>query len=682
MGSLFKSPLFTLGLLCRILLIFIISPAAVTEWYAPFLEVTTTTWTIDPWNSWLSNGGSALAFPYGHVMWLIFAPATYVFNVVSLPIQYAYQFTLLLVDFFLLLVMFRLLPNHKRLVLAGYWLSPIIILATYGLGFNDIVPIFFVMSAILYIKLSQLKLAGLACAAALSAKLSMILAIPLCLIYIYNNKTLRKNLLEFVLVFIGASVTLAIPLMKSSGGLEMVFGHPEMEKIYILSLQLNEAISIYIIPVVYIAMLYFVWRMRRTNFDLFMATTGITFLSLALMTPTSPGWFVWAIPLLVLYLRQGGDLAKVLLATFSLLWTINTLILFPLNDVFSFDKDFDSALNVSYYSPHLKSLFYTSMVAVGLVLVARMWREAINNNEFYRLSRKPFVIGIAGDSGAGKDIFAEALRGLFGMHSVVGLSGDNYHLWDRQKPMWKVMTHLNPMANDLEKFSNDLVSLVDGKAVSLREYEHEAGQMGKVLNVKSNDFIIASGLHALYLPILRDCYDLKIYLKMDEGLRRYFKVRRDTEKRGYSVEKVLKAFDDRATDSVRFIRPQMEHADLIMSLEPIHPRLIENFSNDVPPRLKLSVVTRQGFNELSLKRVLIGVCGLHVDILSDPALGEVVIVIEGETSAADIAIAAEILCPKIFQFLDTPPKWEHGPSGLMQLIALSHINQSLTKRFI
>jgi uridine kinase len=311
-----------------------------------------------------------------------------------------------------------------------------------------------------------------------------------------------------------------------------------------------------------------------------------------------------------------------------------------------------------------------------------MWREAINNNDFYRLSRKPFVIGVTGDSGSGKDTFSDALTGLFGEHSVVGLSGDNYHLWDRQKPMWQVMTHLNPMANDLEKFSNHLVSLVDGKTVSLREYDHETGQMGKLVNVKSNDFIIATGLHVLYLPILRECYDLKIYLQIDEGLRRYFKVKRDTLERGYSTEKVLKAFEDRASDSLRFIQPQVEEADLVMSLQPIHPRLIADFSTDILPRLKLSVVTRKGFNELSLKRVLIGVCGLHVDMVSEAARGEVHITIEGETSAEDIALAAEILCPGVFEFLDILPKWEDGPSGIMQLIALSHISQALTKRFI
>ena len=58
------------------------------------------------------------------------------------------------------------------------------------------------------------------------------------------------------------------------------------------------------------------------------------------------------------------------------------------------------------------------------------------------------------------------------------------------------------------------------------------------------------------------------------------------------------------------------------------------------------------------------------------------ITIEGETSAADIEMAAKILCPNLLEFLDITPKWQDGVLGLMQLITLSHISQVLTKRFI
>ena len=118
------------------------------------------------------------------------------------------------------------------------------------------------------------------------------------------------------------------------------------------------------------------------------------------------------------------------------------------------------------------------------------------------------------------------------------------------------MTHLNPMANDLERYANDLVSLIDGNDVFTKRYDHDTGLMTHPREIKSNDFIIASGLHALYLPILRDCYDLSIYLDIDEDLRRYFKIKRDTKFRIEQKQEVLQSFEDRNLDSEKFIKKQ------------------------------------------------------------------------------------------------------------------------------
>ena len=683
MRKLFAHPSFWLGLLLRLALIASVLPAALSRWYLPFLAVSTAQFTADPWALWLSAGGEAAAFPYGYAMWLSFVPATVLAKLVGLPLQWAYGCTLLVADVALLAVLHRLVPGRQRLLLEVYWWSPIVILATYGLGLNDVLPVVLLAAAMLQMRQGQLRWAGALFAGAISAKLSMAVALPFFAIYLYHNRSLRQRQMQFFLGFGVCVAALGLPFLVSSAGVHMLLSNPEMSKVYRLAIDLGGGIQLYVVPLLYMVMLYLAWRIRRLNFDLFQASTGMAFLLIVLMTPGSPGWVVWSIPFLVMYQAMSGRIAVGLVGLFSGLYVLSTLLATPLHGAQGQVLEVGRVLQLpGVAGGHAASLLQTAMVALGIVLAMRLGREAISSNDFFRLSRKPFVIGIAGDSGAGKDSFAESITRLFGQHSVVSLSGDDYHLWDRQKPMWQVMTHLNPMANDLESYANDVMALSDGKRIHSRHYDHQTGKMSKPMDIASNDFILASGLHALYLPQLRDCYSLKIFLDIDEDLRRYFKIRRDVSQRGHTLERVLGSFQKREPDSERFIRPQAAHADLIFSLQPIHPHMLDGLEGGAPLRLKLVVKTKPGFNELALNRVLVGVCGLHVDLETSDNGAAVHMCIEGETSAADIAMAAAMLCPRMLEFLDTPPAWQDGMAGLMQLITLSHISQALNKRFI
>ena len=676
-------PLFLLGLAIRLVLIFTMEPLAVSDWYVPFLDVSTAHFTLDPWSVWLNGGGTPAAFPYGYAMWLAFLPLTVAAKLIGFPLLYGYEFTLLAADFVLLLVLRQLLPGRDRLLLVAYWLSPIVILASYGFGLNDLIPVLLLTLSLYFTRRLQLKFAGVVYIVAISAKLSMVLALPFFLIYLFNNRALRQLLPQFLTGLLVGGALLGLPFLFSGSGLHMLFSNPEMGKVYRLAINLGGNVLIYVVPLIYLVMLYMVWRVRCLNYDLFHATLGMAFLLVVLMTPASPGWFVWSMPLLVSYQAMSGRIAIALSGIFSGLYVLSSLLATPIRFVNVGQLDMVDAFHLSeQVGNHTASFLHTTMVATGIILVLRIWRETVSRNDYFRLSRKPFVIGIAGDSGAGKDTFSDAIKGLFGNHSVTTLSGDDYHLWDRQKPMWQVMTHLNPMANDLEGFANDLITLTDGKSIQSRHYEHQTGRMSRPFKIKSNDIIIASGLHALYLPILRECYNLSVYLDIDEGLRRHFKLQRDVHQRGHTVEKVLSSFERREPDSVRFIVPQASHADLVLSLQPIHPRILEDLNGKHPLRFKLVARSLHGISELSLTRVLVGICGLHVDMVVSSDASEVELTIEGETSAQDIELAAQMICPRIFEFLDIYPKWQDGVMGLMQLITLSHINQALTKRFI
>ena len=669
------NPLFILGISLKFLIVFYVIPTPVIDWYLPFIKGS---FSLDPWGIWLANGGDPQAFPYGYIMWIFFAPLVYLSDWVGLPAYVGYGATTILADIGLLYLLNQISKTTRiHLLLTVYWLSPIVIYATYILGFNDLIPVFLMVCALYFAKEKRFFLVGALCIAMVSAKLSMILTVPFFIIYLLHNKAIRYYTKYYFKGVLAASILLLLPFALSPAGISMVFNNPEMDKVYGLLLNSGEDLSIYLVPLVYLLLLYAVWGVRRMNFELFNSIMGLSLLPVVLLIPASSGWFVWVVPLLVLFQISSNKKTSIyLVAALSLLLVIKSLA----TSMFAYFSSVEVFAIYFDNQEKFTSLFHTLTVAVGIVLAARIWSETVKRNDFFRLSRKPFVIGIAGDSGAGKDTYSDALKGLFGSHSVVTLSGDDYHLWDRHKPMWQVMTHLNPMANDLERFASHVIDLADGKSIQCRHYNHSTGKMTPPFKLDSNDFVIASGLHALHKTILLDCFDLSVYLDIDEGLRRHFKIQRDVHQRGHTIEKVLSALDRREPDSEKFIRPQARNADLIMSLQPIHPRMLDNAHKPQSLRFKLIVRSRKGFDELNLTRVLIGVCGLHVDINNDNS--EVSMTIEGENTAADIALAAEIAYPRLFDFFDTEPKWEDGITGLMQLITLSHIHYALTKRFM
>ena len=147
---------------------------------------------------------------------------------------------------------------------------------------------------------------------------------------------------------------------------------------------------------------------------------------------------------------------------------------------------------------------------------------------------------------------------------------------------------------------------------------------------------------------------------------------------------MLQSFEDRYIDSEKFIKKQRKDADLVLSLQSERTNILDNIDEeikrDIP--LKLSITSKQEFNELSLRRILIGVNGLNVDMNVNEETSEIELIIEGDSTGEDISEAIKILSPNILEFLDIHPKWANGMLGIMQLIVLSHMNQALTKRFI
>ena len=78
-------------------------------------------------------------------------------------------------------------------------------------------------------------------------------------------------------------------------------------------------------------------------------------------------------------------------------------------------------------------------------------------------------------------------------------------------------------------------------------------------------------------------------MNTDEKLRRFWKIQRDTTKRGYSVEKILEQIENRMEDYNKYIKPQSEESDLIIRFFTDDDFNYMNLQQDPNVYLKLSV---------------------------------------------------------------------------------------------
>lgn len=681
------NPLFVAGVLIRLLLLIVAAPDVQSKWFVPFLREALVHPSIDPWSTHLALGGDPMGFPYGPVMYILHAPLVWVGDLIDQAAGtdcYAgmgFGLTILGLDVGCLLLLEKLLKVPAHRLLLPYWLSPIVIYICYWHGQTDMVPVYLLLSSLYFLQRLRVEYAGAALALAMAAKLSMLLPLPFLCVYFLRNKRNRWGLSRFLAWTVGGWLLVQGPFLFSPGVHRMVLQSPEIQKIYRVAISIGDNHSVYILPLTYLLLVYVAWRIGRMSFDLMFAFLGMSFFLVLLLAPASIGWFLWTVPFLVAHQVSGGPSSVLLVATFSGLLIGFHLVNSTGAYVRWIDLDLTGPLlqGVAANGKHLQSLWLTAMTGVGGVLSMRMLREGVQRNDYYRLSRRPLAIGIAGDSGAGKDTLNRALAGLFGDDSVVNVSGDDYHLWDRHAPMWQAFTHLNPQANDLMAFSRDVLALMDGKPILCRHYDHKAGRFTKAAVVQNNDVILVSGLHALYVPALAERFDVQIFLAMNEELRRYFKIRRDVYERGHDPVKVLESIERRRADTERFINPQEAIAGLVFSLEPTIPEQLD-LRRAEEPALHLRVRIRRALYYDRLVRVLIGLCGLHVDIeMLGPNEG-VTLMIDGEIGKEDIALAAGQLVPEVEELLAVEPNWEDNMMGIMQLITLFHLTEVIRAR--
>jgi phosphoribulokinase len=178
---------------------------------------------------------------------------------------------------------------------------------------------------------------------------------------------------------------------------------------------------------------------------------------------------------------------------------------------------------------------------------------------------RPVILGVVGDSAAGKTTITRGLVRILGEERVTHVCTDDYHRYDRKQRADLGITPLHPDCNYIDIAGQDLEHLREGHAILKPVYRHADGTFGAPVYVKPHVFTVVEGLLGYHTASMRECYDVRVYLAPPEELRRKWKVQRDCSRRGYTTDEVLDELDRREPDSAQFIRPQERHADMVVS---------------------------------------------------------------------------------------------------------------------
>jgi phosphoribulokinase len=184
------------------------------------------------------------------------------------------------------------------------------------------------------------------------------------------------------------------------------------------------------------------------------------------------------------------------------------------------------------------------------------------------MKKRPIVLGIVGDSAAGKSTLTRGLTAVLGEDRVTHICADDYHKFDRVERARLNITPLNPDCNYLDILELHLERAHYGEPMLKPVYDHSTGSLIRPEYIVPREFVIVEGLLGFHMPAMRAFYDVKVFLDPPEDMRRCWKIKRDTSKRGYTTEQVLAELDKREADSHDFIRPQRDHADVVVRFYP------------------------------------------------------------------------------------------------------------------
>ena len=366
----------SLGVLCRIFLILTVTPKLQSQFYVPFLA--TLGGSVDPWHNWLSVSGAPEAFPYGLSMFFVHTPQIVLYTLLKFfQADSLYVLTiaclLLVMACELLIVRIMYLRKVPISIIGFFFLNPLFIYLNYVQGANDILPAaLLVVSAHLLCNKNP-RSAGLLLGSAIGMKYSLALTLPIFALYSYDNPRFRSQLRSFLKILVPTVATCYSPILFSESFRTMLLSTLEVSSLLSSAISIGDY-QVAIFPLIFIFLMYWLWKAGRTSIDTLFIFSGTSFIAISIANPTTPGWLLWGFPLIMLLIQPVTASYVALNSIFMLSYSIF---------IFTSNYGSDSSSWLSDHLPTVLNVSFSMMVGFGAVLVVSSLRQSLQTGDLY-----------------------------------------------------------------------------------------------------------------------------------------------------------------------------------------------------------------------------------------------------------------------------------------------------------
>lgn len=616
----------------------------------------------------------SVEFPYPpfmlYLLSLAYAPAVGLSIKSVLAKNILFKISLLIADLFTTGLLLKMFPQKLKEIFIYYFCSPIIIYGIYIHSQLDLIPASLLFLSVYIMLKGRIRTSAAVFGLAISTKFYVAASLPLIIIYLLKSRTPRQAL-YFITIPVAVYLFFAFPYIQSPGYYHLVLTNPKQMQLFDVTHNVRD-LSVYL-PVLAVFLTYARFSVyRKINEDLLYTFLVLLFSLFVLLIYPAPAWYVWMFPFLSIFFIKfsaGQKLMPVYIMLNVAYCAFFVFLFIPDHQDIVF---LTSSLEFKIFDVKLRNIVYTGFEATLMGCVYIFYKYGIRSNSVYSRASST-IVGISGDSGSGKSTLLKSLKSLLG-EKMLELEGDGEHKWERHDKNWESFTHLNPKSNQLHYQANYLLALKRGNSIFRRDYDHATGKFTAPYLVEPRDFIVLSGLHPLYLPIMRKAADLKIYMDTDDALRKHWKIIRDTGARGYSRERILQQLEQRSEDARKYIYPQKSFADMIIKFYTDQPFAIGD--PQAVPLVKLKVFLDSSVHlEDMIEALNQRGCDIVWEYADDLMTQHLILCSPVETEVVR-EVASEIIV-NMSEIVAADCEWQEGYLGFIQLVFLLALSERI-----